>query len=264
MTSNKSTFSNWYFRAKHSARYFRHVIAPRPSYADDKEDEISWLLLGGVKSFVDVGANDGLTCSNTALAALRGARGLCFEPDPNTFALLRAFYRFRHQVECIPEGVSDHEAFLEMRSDGLLSAITSTEDVGLSELLTDFKQQDAPVVKVKVSRLGAWFELRPEFAGSDLLSIDVEGHELSVLRGIDWNRVPKPARALVIETHAKGKSGEWRHRDYDEIASMLHARSYVRLVATRNNTLWLWGGDEGFSRLQEAKACFPDLQWLTP
>lgn len=220
------------------------------------------MLLGGIKRFIDVGANNGISCSNTVLAALRGASGLCFEPNPADYARLCGFYCFATRIECIAEGLSDVGGTVEMRCDGLLSAITATEDSALTELLTEFSQRDAPVIKIHVQRLGIWLDRRPQFQRCDLLSVDVEGHELSVLRGVDWKRHPKPARCIIIETHAYAENRRWRHRDFDAIDTLLGQQGYCKLAASRNNTVWLHCEDRLDARIAAAKIRCPDYTWF--
>lgn len=247
-----------------SARYLRHRFRPKCSYAADREDEAAWLLLGGVRRFIDVGANDGVTCSNTTLFALRGAAGLCFEPDPHNFGRLSGFYRFRRGVECIPEGISNREARLPMRCDGLLSMIPGNEDAGLDALLSSARSNITHLVTIDVRSLAHWLARRPTFASSDLLSIDVEGHELAVLSGIDWKATPKPARCVIVETHASGASGAWRHRDFDAIAQLLAEQRYRETAKSSNNTFWLHESDYCHSRVAEAMRVLPHYGWFSP
>ena len=219
------------------------------------------LLLGSVLRYIDVGANDGITCSNCIRFALQGAEGLSFEPDPANYRRLRALMRFNRRVRCIGEGLSDRDGTLTLRSDGLLSSIESTDDPGLSALLEAYRLADAPEVSIRVSRLSTWLERSPDFVRSDLMSIDVEGHELCVLRGIDWHRTPKPARCLIIETHAYGDEKSWVHRDFDEISGLLQAHAYRRVCASSNNTFWLHAEDADHARLAAAHKQFPKYRW---
>jgi FkbM family methyltransferase len=237
-------------------------LKPRASYADDAEDAAAAVLLGRVERFIDVGANDGISCSNTLLAALHGARGLCFEPNPADYLRLRGLYRWARRIECLPLGLSDREGVVELRCDGLLSAIPATEDTGLTQLLATHQQAGAPMTKVRVEPLSTWLDRRPDFQASDLLSLDVEGHELSVLHGVDWVRHPKPARLFIVETHAHGAERQWRHRDFDAIAGLLAGQGYEKLAASRNNTFWLHRQDRVASRLAAAKKHFPHYTWF--
>src|SRR5438067_2300114 len=81
-------------------RYFweRMHLSAGKSFAQDGEDLKIKDLIGEVRWFVDVGAHDGISGSNTFYFALRGARGLCFEPVRETFHKLRALYRFDRRV----------------------------------------------------------------------------------------------------------------------------------------------------------------------
>lgn len=248
---------------RHACRYVRNRAFPRASYADDGEDRALGYLLDGVRSFVDVGANDGISSSNTTLAAVHGGRGLCFEPNPAVFVKLKWFYSLTRRVECVREGLSNVAGSLDLRCDGLLSAMPITEDKGLSELLEEFRQGDPSTVRVPVSRLSDWFLRRPDLLGCDLISIDVEGHELNVLRGIDWSLHAKPGRAFVIETHAMSDGRRvWRHRDYDEIDFLLKERGYLKTAASRNNTIWLHREEWNGVRLAKTRGVFPAYVWF--
>jgi FkbM family methyltransferase len=242
-------------------RYFRHRLAPRPTYAADSEDLAAGLLLGRISRFVDVGANDGISLSNTTLLAMQGAHGLSFEPNAGDFRRLREFYRWSGRVECVEEGLSDESGTKALRSDGLLSAMTETEDPGLTKLLAGFARADAPLITIKVDRLSAWLDRRPGFVGCDVLSLDVEGHELNVLRGIDWARHPKPARCLIVETHSQGGSDAWLHRDYEAIGGLLARQGYAKVAANQNNTFWVHREDLDETRLAAARQRLPHFTW---
>ena len=242
-------------------RYLRHRLIPRATYAADREDVAVQCLLSSVERFIDVGANDGFACSNSFLFAVNGTRGICFEPEPSNFARLSSLLRFKRRVRCISQGLSDREWTVQMSSDGLLSSIDSTDDPGLADLLDEHRTSDAALVEASVSCLAKWLEQFFEFVGRDFISIDVEGHELHVLEGIDWQCTPKPARCLAIETHAVGVEKSWRHRDFDQIQALLDARGYVRVAASANNTFWLHREDVDDVRLREARRRLPGYIW---
>ena len=72
-------------------KYYANVMLnnwtiKKDSYAQHGEDKLVELLLPeGVKTFIDIGANDGVLFSNTYKVAKNGAQGLCVEPSRNSF-----------------------------------------------------------------------------------------------------------------------------------------------------------------------------------
>lgn len=77
---------------------------------------------------------------------------------------------------------------------------------------------DKSTIKVKVRRLdGILGEHAPSVEGVDILSVDVEGWELEVLRGIDFTRY-RP-KVVILE-------------------NLFYAADYRRFMAERGYTLW--------------------------
>ena len=65
---------------------------------------------GYTRFCVDVGAYDGAVGSNSRALFEMGWGGLAIEPNPRTFARLRALYVGRSDITCVQIAVSDHEA----------------------------------------------------------------------------------------------------------------------------------------------------------
>ena len=244
------------------ARYSAYRLRPSASHSADSEDLAALALLGSVTSFLDVGANDGRTGSNSLFFALRGAQGLCIEPDPYNFRRLRAFYRLNRKVRCIEVGLSDREGFVAMRCDGLLSSIDGQSDPALQAHLAGSGSDGASMTEVRIMTMGTLFEEVAIRAPVDVLSIDVEGHELKVLLGHDWRRFPEPARCIIVETHADGANGAWLHQDFDGIATLLESHGYVRACASGNNTFWIHKRSLDSKRLTVARDLAPHFQWM--
>jgi hypothetical protein len=70
-------------------RYFAAKFSRGRSFSQAGEDLKIEELIGKVRWFVDIGAHDGLSGSNTLYFALRGAHGLSFEPVHETYTKLR-------------------------------------------------------------------------------------------------------------------------------------------------------------------------------
>ena len=73
----------------------------------------------------------------------------------------------------------------------------------------------------------------------DLLSVDVEGHELNVLRSIPFETYD--FRVIIVETHQMNARGEyvWKHRDFIQINEFLLMHGYNPIWKTIGNTLYV-------------------------
>lgn len=68
------------------------------SYSQNDEEHVILNNVVGVGRFLDVGAYDGKTFSNTLALAERGWGGVCVEPSPQSFAALKVLHRDRPNV----------------------------------------------------------------------------------------------------------------------------------------------------------------------
>lgn len=173
-------------------------------YGQHGEDCLLWTFFKGKADgfYVDVGAFDGRHVSNTYAFELRGWRGICLEPHPITFGLLREL----RTAICLN---------LACVSDETTASVTFyTEPLGLLSGIQGDREDD---VRRRYERRGLQFDgfesitvpamtlnqilvaHLPVNTPIDFISIDVEGTELAVLQGLDLQRYP--ARVLVIETN---------------------------------------------------------------
>jgi FkbM family methyltransferase len=239
-----------------------HRAFPRRTYSQYGEDVVLSGLLGRIDSVVDVGANDGVSGSNTFLFVLRGARALLFEPIPEIFAALRDFTAGAPNVIAVNEGVSNSERELEFAVHGDLSFATDTEDETHSEGCRHFLSQTPRHVHVVVRPLSYWIRQLPQFAEPDFVSVDVEGHELKVLEGIDLEEC-RP-RALVVETHGPSRNGYWLHRDYQALVALLQRAGYAYALSTLGNSIWIRTGDQTSEHVGDVVASVPNVFTETP
>jgi FkbM family methyltransferase len=186
--SLRTTIRRWpvarYLYARSFA--FRYWTAPRSdhSFAQAGEDLIVAQLLRRVDSFIDIGAHDGLSGSNTFYFALRGARGICFEPVHWTFQKLQSLYFLNRRVQCRNVGISDQSGEVEIVGADFLSYIPATMD---EAHLRAHQPLEAKVEKIKLLTFSEAIAGLSVPQTIDLLSIDVEGHELNVLRSIPFD-----------------------------------------------------------------------------
>lgn len=186
--------------------------------------------------FVEVGANDGIKQSNTLYLEHRlGWRGILIEPIPELYdqcSRNRPLARVFHSACSDPETAA--RGYIPMTECGLMSIVDGTlggsaremEWIHTGESLQDIKSRK---LKVPCRTLSSILD---ECGATviDFLSIDVEGHELSLLRGLDLSR-HRP-RFILVETI---------HTDRFALESLL-GRSY-RLVAQLTATDVLYTAD---------------------
>jgi FkbM family methyltransferase len=154
---------------------------PSKSQIETKQDLFVGEFFGWKKGgyFVDVGAYNGVHLSNTCqLEKVLGWTGICVEP------LEHAFRGLRGSRSCIcvqAAAYSTNGVEMTFCSSDVLSGIESHIDRH-KEVLA------APRVKVKTRTLANLFIEHRAPAEIDYLSIDTEGSEIEVLKGIDWER----------------------------------------------------------------------------
>ena len=161
------------------------------SYSQHADDYIAWQLLGKKKEglVIEVGAFDGIHLSNSYSFSQLGWKSICIEPNPEIFEYLKLN---RLNSININKAIVGDENIKEIdfykEEIGVLSGCKYDEDDIKSRYKNrgiSYKEPDK--LKVKAITLNALFE---EFNLDeiDVLSIDVEGFELEVLKGLNLNR----------------------------------------------------------------------------
>lgn len=210
--------------------YWKHKFFPQKTYSQHHEDIVIKRLLGSINRFIDIGANNGFSCSNTFLFALEASQGLCFEPVSSNFSVLFYLYLSNKNIEVIPEGISNAHREEEIQVEGLLSFIPETQDPWGKKTLTSYMSGKQNLETIKLRPLNYWLDVYPEFRSCDFVSLDVEGHELEVLRGIDFSRFS--TRLFVIETM------QTLHHKYRELTNLLSANGYIPICRNKLNTFY--------------------------
>lgn len=150
--------------------------------------------------FVDVGAYDGVTFSNTFLFERLGWHGICIEPLPGTFEKLQA----ARKAVCVNCAVSDNAGIgtmleVDMPSgfEKMYSGLKANFDDRHRKTITQWGK-NAKELKVPIKRLA---DILTENAIKriDYMSIDTEGSEWKILRDFDFRA--NDVRVLSIENN---------------------------------------------------------------
>ena len=170
----------------------------RSSYSQEGEDLLLARMfddssLPGI--YVDVGAHHPFRFSNTALLASRGWRGINIDARPGS---MKPFRRFRPRDVNLELGVSEMPA--QLRFHVFAEPALNTFDADLAESRRNQGWQQTGSLLVECRPLAEILERHlPELGAAtvDLLTVDVEGLDLQVLRSNDWSRF-RP-RVVLIE-----------------------------------------------------------------
>lgn len=162
------------------------------NYSQNSEQEVILNYFGDFKgTFLDIGANDGETFSNTRALALLGWKGVLVDPSPRAFERLKKLYHGHKGIYTYQFAISDHNGKAMLQESGPQA---SASDVGLvSTFHAHEKARFERVVKydpVEVKTL-RWktFLNRLRIKEFDFISMDIEGSELSVLPEMDLGKV---------------------------------------------------------------------------
>ena len=176
-------------------------------FGQNGEDFLLWEYFGRRKQgfFVDVGAFDGIYMSNSCCFEQQGWSGICIEPTPRYAELCRLH---RPGSICLPVACVGDEGLgeVEFREEalGLVSGIAAdSDDPGLQNTYRSFRTEFEGFnrIRVKAATLNSILkEHLPSGTGIDFISLDVEGTETDVLRGLNIESY-RP-RVFVIEANS--------------------------------------------------------------
>jgi len=137
-----------------------------------------WILekVAGQGFFVDIGAYDGVACSNTLSLEQAGWKGICVEPLPSMFDAMAKVRSCKCRRVAVA-GVGGQ--MLRFRVDAMNSGIEAYLPDGHDEW---------PLIEVETISLNELLEQENAPQWIDYISIDTEGSEVDILSTFDFDR----------------------------------------------------------------------------
>lgn len=159
--------------------------------------------------FLDIGAWNGVTFSNTRVFAERGWWGVSVEPSPAAFLELMKNYAEFPKVELVNAAVADKVGlvtFHDCGGDAVSTLNRSNRNVWADGAGTKFR--DITVCTTTLPRLLDRFG-----SDYDLLSVDVEGGSAALLKEFPIEGMPK-LKAIVVEHDGRAEELVGWARDF--------------------------------------------------
>jgi FkbM family methyltransferase len=180
-------------------------------------------------TFVELGAFDGLTQSNTVYFERKGWRGVLIEPVPWNYekcVINRPQAKVVH-CACVPFG---QEGMIEMTAVGLMSMVTGAMGGGSKE--SEWVGRGSKYItggpqRVRVPARTLTSVLEEAAVGEiSLLVLDVEGYEVAVLQGLNFDRFPP--RYVVAEDQYDDQVRDYLIERGYTLVARLSSRPYTR------------------------------------
>jgi FkbM family methyltransferase len=201
------------------------------------EDIVLWNFFDCKRTgyYVEVGAYDGIGFSNSYFFEALGWSGILIEPVPE------------HYQQCLtnrPYSKVVHAALGQGADTSLtkFSVVSGSQGAGTLSFMGNNDKQTERIcneggaihnIEVPFTTLD---ELLKSYEGEiDFISIDVEGNELAVLKGLDLKKY-KP-RVLLIEDNENGKA--------EDVRRWLSSYGYIEKYRCENNVFYCHEGDKG-------------------
>jgi FkbM family methyltransferase len=206
-------------------------MEPQNHYAQFGEDKIlNDIFHKKVGTCVEVGGFDGVTGSNSYFFEKLGWRCVVVEPMPDFCEKIRAVRNCEVVEIAASENVGEVEFYV---AEGVETLSTIQKDDNHFARIKSLSDKGIRKIIVKTARLDDIL-LERGITTIDFLTIDVEGHELSVLAGMSFSKISP--RIVIIEDNSHGLD--------PQVKKFMQSVAYVRFKKTGCNDWYAKKDDE--------------------
>jgi len=208
-----------------------------PSGSQAGEDQIIRYLFTsrfGINqpTYLDIGANHPFKGSNTYLFYSRGAHGVCIEPDPSFYKLLKK-YRNRDTILQVGIGLGEKKEEIlyvfPKPYSGWNTIIKDEAEMRVKESGISY------VNELKVPMIGINEVIKTYFnRWPNLISIDAEGLDLAILQTLDFS-LYKP-EVICVESITFSTNNQ--EKNIKEIAEFMSSKGYFAFANSHINTIF--------------------------
>lgn len=206
------------------------------SYSQCGEDMIidflfAWLGVEKI-AYLDVGAHHPTWLSNTYYFYARGERGILIEPDEDLCAGLRQ-KRPRDTVLNLAVATSgEDEVDMYVMTSRTLNTLDRAQ---AEELVAGGRERIEAVRKVRLAGINEILSEQFGAAKPNLVSLDIEGLDLEILRAWDYSRFRPEVFCVETLTYTEDNS----ERKLNEIIELMISKGYRAYADTYVNTIFV-------------------------
>lgn len=192
-------------------------------------------------NFLDIGALDGLSYSNTYGLALAGWKGIMLEPVEKFYSVCKDYYKDYPNIVVLNYAAGDKHEIKNIYTGNHACSTMSHEFKSLVENTGYGKDfyKDFEICEVITldSLLDSFYVMKAFFKGPlDVVSIDVEGYELEVLKGFSID-IWKP-KMVIIESHEYTTTGD-RPVLAPQINEYFKKNDYIKIYSDDINSIFI-------------------------
>lgn len=222
--SNYFKYARWKFGRKYKI-----------SYSQRGEDILISFIFRSLEilkpSYIDIGANDPIRASNTALLYQAGSHGINIEPNP---VLFKKLVTHRKRDVNLNVGIAGKQSMLELYIMNVPSLSTFSKEEA-SRMAKEYGFVIKKIVPTEVSTVTEIVTKHSNGQFPDLLTLDVEGLDEQILRSIDFNK--NRPKVICVETisFSIGRNGVKNNTLID----FLKGKDYLLVADTYINSLFV-------------------------
>ena len=183
--------------------------------------------------FIEIGANNGITKSNTYyFEKVKKWRGVLIEPSPNNYLLCKKNRSKANKYYCNAcVSFNFKEEFVKIAYSDLVSTpinLESDESNPFSRAkqgLTSFMEDEIPIYGAITKTMNEILIDSSSPRDIDFFSLDVEGAQIEVLKGIDYNKYK--FRYILVESSTPNKIEDFLAKHNYRLIEKLSYHDYL-------------------------------------
>jgi len=209
------------------------------TFSQTGEDIIVKFLLGKIEypgkwTWLDIGAHNPISLSNTALFYSQGRRGINIEANP---ILIQEFYRKRKRDINLNVAIADKSGTMDFYVMDIptLSTLSSEE----AHRYEKIGHKIIKIIPVKTMTVTEIIDKFCDGAFPDFLSLDAEGYDLDILKTIDYEKSSPKIICVENIPYQTSLKNYFDSMQVNELSKFLVSKNYSIIAFTLINAIFV-------------------------